>query len=337
VVEGSAVNTEVLIGFGSAALALAGAIVSGLLASRANRQAHELERRRRHDSQVEDAERILHQYRDPLLDAAQTLQSRIYNIVRQAYLIRYLRCGDPDEERYARDYTLFAVAEYLCWVEIVRRELRFLDLGDVARNRQLLGHLTQTQVTLQTDRVQSPLQIFRGRQRAIAELMMLPTAASDGPRSECLGYAAFSRRLHSDQEFASWFVRLNGDIDVIAGATDEQNIRLIRLQRDLIDLIDFLDPDSVRIPPAYRARIPDLDATHPSAVPAGARTHAFSAAAQTSPPADAPTSPPLAPMSLAPPPLAPMSLAPMSLAPMSPVPPRTPTPVYRDHGAPGSV
>jgi hypothetical protein len=269
VVEGSAVNTEVLIGFISAALALVGAIVSGLLASRANRQAHELERRRRHDSQVEDAERVLHQYRDPLLDAAQTLQSRIYNIVQQAYLIRYLRCGDPDEERYARDYTLFAVAEYLCWVEIVRRELRFLDLGDVARNRQLLAHLTQTQLTLQTDRVQSPLQIFRGRQRAIAELMMLPTGASEGPRSECLGYAAFSRRLHADQEFASWFVRLNEDIDVIAGATDEQNIRLIQLQRDLIDLIDFLDPDSIRIPGSYRARIPEADAAHQSAVAAG--------------------------------------------------------------------
>jgi hypothetical protein len=254
--KGTVVDTDVLIGFGSAALAVVGAIVSGLLASRANRQAHELERRRRHDSRVEDAERVLHQYRDPLLDAAQTLQSRIYNIVRQSYLVRYLHCGDPDEERYARDYTIFAVAEYLCWVEIVRRELRFLDLGDVGRNRQLLAHLTKTQVTLQSDRLDSPLRIFRGRQRAIAELMMVPTAASDGPRNECLGFATFSRRLHADHEFASWFAQLSQDIEVMAGANDEQNVRLIRLQRDLIDLIDFLDPDSVRIPPEYRNRVP---------------------------------------------------------------------------------
>lgn len=249
---------DVLIGFGSAALALVSAIASGLLASRAAKQSHDLDKRSRLDTQIENAEHVLRQYRDPLLDAAQTLQSRMFNIVAQSYLVRYLHSGDPDEERYARDYTLFAVAEYLCWVEIVRRELRFLDLGDVQRNRQLLAHLTQTQVTLQSDAIDSPLRIFRGRQRAIAELMMVPTAASDGPRSECLGYAAFSRRLRTDDEFASWFARLNDDIDDIAEGS--RNYRLVRLQRDLVDLIDFLDPGSVRIPPGYRNRLPSTDA-----------------------------------------------------------------------------
>lgn len=248
-------DTDVLIGFGSAALALFSAIASGLLASRANKQAHELNRRNRHDSQVEDAERVLRLYRDPLLDAAQTLQSRIFNIVSQSYFARYLHGGDPDEERYAREYTLFAVAEYLCWVEIVRRELRFLDLGDVDRNRQLLAHLTQAQVTLQSDRMDSPMRVFRGRQRAIAELLMVPTTATDGPRSECLGYAAFSRRLRGDEEFASWFARLDADIDVVARSDAAGNLRLVRLQRDLVDLIDFLDPESIRVPAGYRARI----------------------------------------------------------------------------------
>jgi hypothetical protein len=256
-------DAELIVGLGSAGLALVGAVTSGFMATRVNRQAHELERKRRLDTQIEDAERVLRQYRDPLLDAAQTLQSRIYNILRQSYLSRYLHCGDADEERYARDYTLFGIAEYLCWVEIVRRELRFLDLGDVGRNRQLLALLTQTQVTFQTDQLASPLRVFRGRQRAIAELMMVPTTAVDGPRSECMGYAAYSRRLHSDDEFAAWFARLSADIDVVAGSTDAENVRLIRLQRDLIDLIDFLDPDSIRIPTAYRARIP----THDDAVP----------------------------------------------------------------------
>jgi hypothetical protein len=246
------VNTDIIIGFASAALALISAIASGLLAGRANRQAHDLDRRRRQDSQVEEAERVLRQYRDPLLDAAQTLQSRVFNIVRQNYFARYLHCGDPDEERYARNYTLFALGEYLCWAEIVRRELRFLDLGNVAHNRQLLAHLTKVQVTLQSDRVDSPFRIFRGRQRALAELMMTPTGASDGPRSECVGYAAFSQRLHSDEEFSSWFAPLNDDIDAVAAAPQEDNVRLIHLQRDLVDLIDFLDPDSVRIPLDYR-------------------------------------------------------------------------------------
>ena len=250
-------SPEVIITLISAALALIGAIAAGVTAGRSARQTHELERLRRQETQAESAERILHQYRDPLLDAAHTLQGRIYNIVRQDYLKRYLHCGDPDEERYARDYTLFAIGEYLCWVEIVRRELRFLDIGDVERNRKLLGHLTQMQHTFQSRRVQSPLMIFRGRQRAIAEVMMVPTNAAEGPRTECMGYAAFSRRLESDAEFASWFAQLSADVDVVARSTDTENIRLFWMQRELIDLIDFLDPDSIRIPSDFRARLPE--------------------------------------------------------------------------------
>jgi len=74
------------------------------------------------ETEAEAAERILEQYRDPLLDAAQNLQARMYNVIEQDYFGRYLHCGDPDEERYARDYTVFVLAEYLCWAEIVRRE-----------------------------------------------------------------------------------------------------------------------------------------------------------------------------------------------------------------------
>jgi hypothetical protein len=251
------VNVEVIVTLISAALALLGALAAGVTASRSARQTHELERQRRRETHAEAAERILNQYRDPLLDAANTLQGRLYNIVRQNYFGRYLHCGDPDEERYARNYTLFAIGEYLCWVEIVRRELRFLDLGDVERNRKLLGYLTELQHLLQTDRFRSPFKIFRGRQRAIAEVMMVPTNAADGPRTECIGYAAFDRRLDDDPDFAAWFARLNADVDVVAGNSDAGNIRLFKLHSGLIDLIDFLDRDAIRIPREYRARLPE--------------------------------------------------------------------------------
>src|SRR5215471_16800222 len=134
-------DVDSAVGFGSAALALVGAVASGVFSARTNRQSHELERQTRKETQAEAAERILEQYRNPLLDAAQTLQSRLFNIVEQNYFGRYLRCGDADEERYAREYTLYGFAEYLCWAEIVRRELRFLDLRDAPRTRRLLGHL----------------------------------------------------------------------------------------------------------------------------------------------------------------------------------------------------
>lgn len=247
------VNIELIIAVSSAVLS----ILSGLVSARASRRAREfefeLERQRKVEDATAIAERILHQYRDPLLDAAQTLQSRAANIVVNDYLGRYLSCGIPDEERYARDYTVFAFAEYMCWVEIVRRELRFLDVGDVDRNRQLLAYLNQTQVTLQSDRIKAPFQVFRGRQRAIAELMMVPTAAAEGPRTDCIGYAEFCRRLDNDARFASWFAGLRSDVDTVAASKDHQ--RLIRLQNDLVDLIDHLDPKSVRISADYRRRV----------------------------------------------------------------------------------
>jgi hypothetical protein len=243
------------LGFGSAALAVVGALASGVFSARANRQAQELERQTRIETEAAQAERILDQYRDPLLDAAQTLQSRLYNIVELGYLKRYLHCGDPDEERYALDYTLYAIGEYLCWAEIVRRELRFLDLGDELRTRHLLGHLAQMQLTLQTDRVDSPFRVFRGRQRAIAEIMMVPTGAATGPRTECMGYATFSRRLHHDEEFRAWFAQLATDMERVAQADRIGNVRLARLQRDLIHMIDFLDPQAVRIPRRHRQQM----------------------------------------------------------------------------------
>jgi hypothetical protein len=264
------------VGFGSAGLALVGAVASGLFSARANKQAHDLERQARIETEVAQAERILEQYRDPLLDAAQTLQSRLYNIVEQDYFGRYLRCGDADEERYARDYTLYAFAEYLCWAEIVRRELRFLGLGDESRARTLLGHLAQLQLTIQTDRVPGPFKIFRGRQRAIAELTMVPTGAGTGPRTECVGYATFSRRLHGDEDFRSWFARLDDDMPTVADAVasgDRSAVaRLVRLQRDLVDMINFLDPTKVRIPEQHRQQLPSdpiVDAM-PSAIEAPA-------------------------------------------------------------------
>jgi hypothetical protein len=261
------INVELLVAVMSAVFSLG----AGIFSARANRKAreldHELERRRKAEDEVATAERIRRQYRDPLLDAANTLQSRIYNLVRNDYLAKWLRCGDPEQERYARDYTVFTLAEYLTWVEIVRRELRFLDVGDEEHNRQLMALLMQAQLTIQAANVVGPFRVFRGHQRAIAEVMMVPTGAPDGPRSECLGYATFCDRLDEDEDFRSWFDRLRTDVDEFADR--RQDDRLVRLQNDLIDLLDHLDPNMLRIPAPFRQRLP-----RPPSVGSGVPTQA---------------------------------------------------------------
>ncbi|PSB17045.1 hypothetical protein C7B65_19730 [Phormidesmis priestleyi ULC007] len=59
----------------------------------------------------------------------------------------------------------------------------------------------------------------------------------------------------SDPEFASWFTKLREDIDVMANMPKVEAERLVVLHSKLIDLIDFLDPHCVRVPPMYRTRI----------------------------------------------------------------------------------
>lgn len=247
------INVELIAALFSVVLSVG----AGVFSARANRKAreldHELDRRRKAEDAAEVAQRILHQYRDPLLDAAQTLQSRSYNILVNNYLGKFLHCGDAEEERYARDYTVFALAEYLTWVEIVRREVRFLDVGDEDHNRQLMNLLSRTQLTLQSDRLVGPFRVFRGHQRAIAELMMAPTGAPEGPRHECIGYAAFCDRLDEDEDFRSWFTRLREQVELLVPRDKDE--RLVVLQNDLVDLIDHLDPRSLRIPPHFRQRV----------------------------------------------------------------------------------
>jgi len=252
-VEG--ISVELIVALVSAVFSLG----AGVFSARANRRARELdfelERRRKAEDAAEVAQRILHQYRDPLLDAAHTLQSRAFNIVGQNYLGRFLRCGIPEEERYARDYTVYVLAEYLTWVEIVRRELRFLDVGAVEHNRRLMELLQQVQLTIQASGdLTGPFRIFRGHQRAIAELMMTPTNAPEGPRHECIGYAAFCDRLDEDEDFRQWFQRLRDDVDLLV--TRDHDDRMVRLQHDLIDLIDHLDPKAQRIAREFRQRLP---------------------------------------------------------------------------------
>ena len=86
--------------------------------------------------------------REPLLLAAQNFHSRLYTLVKNNILATYLHSGDPGMEQYARDYTVYVVAEYLCWAEIIRRNLRFLDLGAEERNRELVRQLECVQLAI---------------------------------------------------------------------------------------------------------------------------------------------------------------------------------------------
>jgi hypothetical protein len=191
-------STEVVIAVVSAVVALLGAVVAGLMTSwsalRTKRYETLIEDQQKAQSKAEQTESIKGRYREPILNAAHDLQGRLYNIVKRAYLTEYLHSDDPDSERYARDYTIYTLAEYVCWAEIIRRDLRFLDLGGEPSNQEWVHLLEATQDAISYEGGSRPLRLFRGEQRAIGELMMTPVGDSESARFESLGYVTFCEK-----------------------------------------------------------------------------------------------------------------------------------------------
>ena len=197
---------------------------------------------------------LVARYRDPLLWAAFDLRSRLFNIVAKDFL-RVCREGGDEEWKYAQNSTLFLLAEYLGWVEILRRGVQFLDLGDDSRNRTLVDLFHRVDRAFASLKLQDgALRLHRGDQRAIGELM-ITAGSTPGNERECIGFATFCVRLEQDENFGSWFKRLITDIEVLAEREVPRTERLVDLQNRLMDLIDFLDPHAVRFPSRRRDRL----------------------------------------------------------------------------------
>lgn len=216
----------------------------------------QLQQQREQASKASRLEEVVGRYRDPLLSAAFELQSRIYNFVVGGFT-GYL--SDRDEQSYAVNSTLFVIAQYLAWVEALRRGVQFLDLGDVRRNVDLVTRLETVRSTFATDRrFGTAFRIFRVDQRAIGELMLEPSTAGQSADMlwHCIGYASFCSLLKQNETFAFWFARLDRNIRDLATNADPSRTRLVALQNALIDLINFLDDPVVRFPAHLRSKIP---------------------------------------------------------------------------------
>ena len=84
----------------------------------------ELAQRREQQSRAYVARELMRTYHDPLLRSAVDLQSKLFNILKLHLLDKWYNKGTEAEKEYAIDNTLYVIAEYLGWVEIVRREVQ---------------------------------------------------------------------------------------------------------------------------------------------------------------------------------------------------------------------
>lgn len=247
-------STGIVIALISGAISLLAAGFSVVNARSVAKLEDRLEEQRHQRSKDEQAAELRARYRDPLLNAAFDLQSRLFNIIHKRFLIRYARADDASR-RYAVESTLYVLAEYLGWVEIIRREIQFLDLGDQVANQRWLGMLERVRDVLASDDVDPALRIFRADQRAIGEIMLVSPQEDDGThRLQCLGYASFAKRL-SDPDFGRWFEKLRDDLALLASEPESHLDRPARLHNALIDVLDLLDPDYKRFARERRSRL----------------------------------------------------------------------------------
>ena len=71
---------------------------------------------------------------------------------------------------------------------------------------------------------------------------------------ECIGYGAFSAQEFAAGRFPE-IARVRSLVTALANNLQAAKPRLIAVQRALIDLLDFLDPECIRAPRHSRGKI----------------------------------------------------------------------------------
>jgi hypothetical protein len=249
------VNPQATAAIVAAAVSTVGGIIGVVIQlAMARRERLRKEAQEEQDRQ-ERAEEVRSRYRDPLLNSAWALQSRIYNIVAKAMF------GQPAENAprrngrsYAQESTLYVLAEFLGWLEILRREVQFLDLGDEEHtkriNRVLYG--IRDLIAQNDPRFGSAFRLFRIEQRAVGELMIESVTVGKESRFQCIGPAAFASRLDT-AEFRQWFEQVENSLTELVLAQRGAFARLALLQNWILVFMSLLDPHGVNLAGSRRA------------------------------------------------------------------------------------
>src|SRR5205807_1163688 len=136
--------------------------------------------------------------------AAFDLQSRLYNILRLNFFGLY---GDGSERaEEALRTTLFRLAQYFGWTEILRRDIQFLSFPEDDETRRVAHLQSEIAKRFLTDGYGPALMIWADEQRAMGELMIV----EEYGKVLCMGYAKF--RAHCEAEFAIWWERLRTEL-----------------------------------------------------------------------------------------------------------------------------
>jgi hypothetical protein len=158
----------------------------------------------RDDERRSRAKVVLDSNRGPLVEAAWDLGDRINHIRNRGFLDVQVDGRDQD----ATLTTLFRLAQYLGWREVVRRQVQLLRFEDEGDTRLVAGFLADVMRVLSHNRIDGGgAMLFSDELRGIGELMISERA--DG--AVCVrGYATFRRDYH--EMFAPWMERFADEL-----------------------------------------------------------------------------------------------------------------------------
>jgi hypothetical protein len=179
------------------------------------------------------AEDVLTRYREPLAAAAFELQSRIYNILCLGFFGKYANRDGRAED--AVTTTLFRMAQYFGWTEILRRDIQYLSFPEAEETRGVAQLQADIAKCFLTDRYGPELMIWTDEQRAIGEHMIV----DEHNRVLCMGYARFRER--HDEMLWQLCDRLRADV-----TNPVVHARLRDAQHLLCELVEKLDSRRVR-------------------------------------------------------------------------------------------
>lgn len=268
----------------------------------------ELERDKVFQTQLQELQGVIARYRGPLLESAIDLEQRLWHLITD-------QCFDSwgtNEERCKEEirYLMFTLAQFLGFVEVVRREgpreRPFLQAGNPqgsdtlstliegirfilcaspitletwfmegpdrphpgSRKRrsrtEVLQRVTETDVCPGAAPFLDPplMRLSRGHQRAIGTKMIITPMGAE--RHYTMSYGDFHTRLDADPSFELWFANLRSETERLAqGETWKGEApfpigrwtRALLLQQLLVEVMDVLDPDCVRLSVARRQRL----------------------------------------------------------------------------------
>lgn len=198
-----------------------------------------------------DLELLMNKYRYPLIHAAYDLQSRIYNLVEHRIIEIYFinDSGDGIDKDYFINNTVFVIAQYFAWTEIIRKEIQFVEFCNNVSSKELSVLQDSIYSIWQSERYSDTFGIWAGEQRGIGELLI----EKQGEHLTCIGYAKFLKLMNKKDELL--LVQLESKVKAFMNSGKSDSTRLVCLQNALVDVLLFLDPDYIRFPKEYRTKI----------------------------------------------------------------------------------